>query len=61
MAKSSEATNEVYYSLDEGSSFEKFSLGETKVEVSKILSQPGSSGDSFILLGTINDEGNGTA
>lgn len=60
MAKSSEATNEIYYSLDEGTSFERFSFGETKVEVSKILSQPGSSGASFILLGTVTDDKKGT-
>ncbi len=51
MASDQEATNKIYYSWDEGLSWEEFLFSEDKIEVTNIIIEPSNTSQKFIIYG----------
>lgn len=56
MASDQEATDSVYFSWDEGKTWNTKIISETPISVSNIVTEPGNTSDKFLVYGSI--EGN---
>ena len=59
MANDQEATDTVYYSWDEGMTWESYKFTETPFEVENIIIEPSNTGQHFIIYGDIIDKKQG--
>jgi len=51
MASDQEATSTIYYSWDEGLSWEEFTFSEEAIEVTNIIIEPSNTSQKFIIYG----------